>query len=151
MANFVQLFSIGIQAFSDPTVLLATFIGCVAGIIVGMIPGFTITMGVILVLPFTFGMSPLQGISTMVGVAVGGASGGLISATLIGIPGTPSSVATTFDGFPMARNGEPGRAIGLGTWASFRSSTPSTVGIRGRASRRLTASSFTATGRTSPR
>jgi putative tricarboxylic transport membrane protein len=74
---------------------------------------------VILVLPFTFGMTPLQGIATMMGVAVGGASGGLVSACLIGIPGTPSAVATTFDGFPMARKGEPGRALGLGTWASL--------------------------------
>lgn len=109
----------GLAAFLDPTVLLSTLIGVVAGIIVGLIPGFTITMGVILVLPFTFGMTPLQGIATMMGVAVGGASGGLISACLIGIPGTPSAVATTFDGFPMSRKGEPGRALGLGTWASL--------------------------------
>lgn len=109
----------GLGAFMQPAVLVSTLIGVIAGIIVGLIPGFTITMGVILVLPFTFGMTPLQGIATMMGVAVGGASGGLISACLIGIPGTPSAVATTFDGFPMARNGEPGRALGLGTWASL--------------------------------
>ena len=109
----------GLAAFLQPPVLISTLVGVVAGIIVGLIPGFTITMGVILVLPFTYGMSPLQGIATMMGVAVGGASGGLISACLIGIPGTPSAVATTFDGFPMARKGEPGRALGLGTWASL--------------------------------
>ncbi len=115
----IELLRDGVVAFFEPTILLSTLVGVVAGIIVGLIPGFTITMGVILVLPFTFGMSPLQGIATMMGVAVGGASGGLISACLIGIPGTPSSVATTFDGFPMARKGEPGRALGLGTWASL--------------------------------
>jgi putative tricarboxylic transport membrane protein len=115
----MDLFLSGLAAFLDPTILLSTLIGVTAGIIVGLIPGFTITMGVILVLPFTFGMSPLQGIATMMGVAVGGASGGLISAALIGIPGTPSAVATTFDAFPMARKGEPGRALGLGTWASL--------------------------------
>ena len=109
----------GLGAFLQPNVFLSTLVGVVAGIIVGLIPGFTITMGVILVLPFTFGMTPLQGIATMMGVAVGGASGGLISACLIGIPGTPSALATTFDGFPMARKGEPGRALGLGTWASL--------------------------------
>ena len=65
------------------------------------IPGFTIAMGVILTLPFTFGMSPIQGLATMMGVFVGGLSGGLMSGMLTGIPGTPSSVATTFDGFPM--------------------------------------------------
>ena len=109
----------GLQAITDPSILIATTVGVVAGIIAGLIPGFTILMGVILVLPFTYGMPALQGIATMMGVFVGGNSGGLISACLIGIPGTPSSVATTFDGFPMARNGEPGRALGLGTWASF--------------------------------
>jgi putative tricarboxylic transport membrane protein len=55
----------------------------------------------------------------MIGVFVGGESGGLVTASLIGIPGTPSAVATTFDGFPMAKKGEPGRAVWLGTWASF--------------------------------
>jgi len=109
----------GLGAFLQPNVFLSTLVGVVAGIVVGLIPGFTITMGVILVLPFTFGMTPLQGIATMMGVAVGGASGGLISACLIGIPGTPSAMATTFDGFPMSRKGEPGRALGLGTWASL--------------------------------
>lgn len=109
----------GLVAFLDPAVIVSTTIGVVAGIVAGLIPGFTATMAVILVLPFTFHMTPLQGIATMVGVAIGGASGGLISASLIGIPGTPQSVATTFDGFPMARRGEAGRALGLGTWASF--------------------------------
>ena len=115
----MDLLLAGLGAFLQPNVFLSTLAGVVAGIVVGLIPGFTITMGVILVLPFTFGMTPLQGIATMMGVAVGGASGGLISACLIGIPGTPSAIATTFDGFPMSRKGEPGRALGLGTWASL--------------------------------
>lgn len=109
----------GFAAAFQPSIMVLTLAGVIAGIVVGLIPGFTITMGVVLVLPFTFGMSPLEGVATMMGVAVGGASGGLISACLIGIPGTPSAVATTFDGFPMARKGEPGRALGLGTWASL--------------------------------
>lgn len=94
-------------------------IGATAGLISGAIPGFTIAMAVVLTLPFTFGMPPAQGIATMIGVFVGGLSGGLMSGILTGIPGTPSSVATTFDGFPMARRGEPGLALGLGVWASF--------------------------------
>jgi putative tricarboxylic transport membrane protein len=94
-------------------------IGTLAGLIGGALPGVTITMTIILVLPFTFGLDPLQGLAAMVGVYVGGESGGLVTASLIGIPGTPSAVATTFDGFPMAKAGQPGRAIWLGTWASF--------------------------------
>jgi putative tricarboxylic transport membrane protein len=55
----------------------------------------------------------------MVSVLVGGLSGGLMAGILTGIPGTPSSVATTFDGFPMARKGQPGLALGIGVWSSF--------------------------------
>jgi len=100
-------------------VLLLIAIGVTAGIIAGCIPGFTITMGVALTLPFTFGMEPIKGIATMMAVAVGGSSGGLISGCLLGIPGTPSSIATTFDGYPMSKNGEPGKALATGLWASF--------------------------------
>jgi len=102
-----------------PGILFSMTLGTVAGIVAGAIPGFTIAMAVILTLPFTFGMSPIHGLSTMLGVFVGGLSGGLISGTLLGIPGTPSSVATTFDAFPMARGGRPGLALGLGVWSSF--------------------------------
>jgi putative tricarboxylic transport membrane protein len=94
-------------------------LGVTAGLIAGAIPGFTIAMAVVLTLPFTFGMTATQGLSTMIGVLVGGLSGGLMAGMLTGIPGTPSSVATTFDGFPMARKGRPGLALGIGVWSSF--------------------------------
>jgi putative tricarboxylic transport membrane protein len=105
-------------ALLEPRTLFAMCAGIAAGVVGGAIPGITITMAIILTLPFTFGMPPLQGLATMIGVYVGGSAGGLISACLIGIPGTPSAIATTFDGFPMARKGEPGRAVWLGIWAS---------------------------------
>ncbi|EEE47974.1 tripartite tricarboxylate transporter permease [Roseibium alexandrii] len=107
--------------------LLFMLIGSVAGIIAAAIPGFTVTMAIVLTLPLTFTMEPLQGIAVMLSVYVGGYTGGLISAALLGIPGTPSSVATTFDAFPMARNGEPGRALSIGIWASFFGTMISTV------------------------
>ncbi len=94
-------------------------IGTTVGLVGGVLPGVTITMTIIIVLPFTFGLDPLAGLAAMIGVYVGGESGGLVTSSLLGIPGKPSAVATTFDGFPMARRGEPGRAIWLGTWASF--------------------------------
>ena len=98
--------------------LAPLLLGTLAGVIGGALPGVTITMTIILVLPFTFGLDPLQGLAAMTGVYVGGECGGLITACLIGIPGTPSAIATMFDGFPMARKGEPGRAVWLGVWAS---------------------------------
>jgi len=103
----------------QPDVLLSLVAGVVAGLVGGAIPGITITMTVILVLPFTFGMDPLQGLATLIGVYVGGESGGLIGATLLGIPGTASAIATTFDGHAMAKRGEPGRAVWLGIWAGL--------------------------------
>jgi putative tricarboxylic transport membrane protein len=110
---------LAVQDLATFQTLLLMTIGAMAGLIAGAIPGFTIAMAVVLTLPFTFGMEASQGIATMIGVYVGGLSGGLMSGILIGIPGTPSSVATTFDGFPMARNGDPGYALGLGVWSSF--------------------------------
>src|SRR5918999_5964064 len=95
--------------------LIGTAVGCVGG----ALPGITNTMTVIMVLPFTFGLEPLQGLSAMIGVYIGGETGGLIASCLLGIPGKPSSVATMFDGFPMSQKGEPGRALWLGIWASF--------------------------------
>src|SRR6185503_11716788 len=99
--------------------LVPLFIGSLIGVVGGALPGITITMTVIVVLPFTFGLEPLQGLACMIGVYVGGETGGLITSCLLGIPGKPSAVATTFDGFPMARKGEPGRALWLGIWASI--------------------------------
>ncbi|MFQ5566954.1 MAG: tripartite tricarboxylate transporter permease, partial [Paracoccaceae bacterium] len=99
--------------------ILLMIVGVGAGLLAGSIPGFTIAMAVVLTLPFTFAMPPEQGLAIMVSVLVGGLSGGLMAGILTGIPGTPSSVATTFDGFPMARKGEPGFALGLGVWSSF--------------------------------
>jgi putative tricarboxylic transport membrane protein len=98
--------------------LLPLFFGTLVGVVGGALPGVTITMAIIVTLPFTYGLDPLAGLATMTGVYVGGSAGGLITACLLGIPGTPSAIATTFDGFPMARNGEPGRAVWLGVWSS---------------------------------
>ncbi len=99
--------------------LLLILGGTVVGIVVGAIPGLTVTMGVALFLPVTFGMSPVEGISLLMGLYIGGTSGGLISAILLKIPGTPASIATTFDGHPMAQRGEAGKALGVGIVYSF--------------------------------
>ncbi|MBI2752943.1 MAG: tripartite tricarboxylate transporter permease [Betaproteobacteria bacterium] len=114
-----ELLLAGLINIAQAKYLLPLFFGTLAGVVGGALPGVTITMTIIVVLPFTFGLDPLQGLAAMTGVYVGGSAGGLITACLLGIPGTPSAIATTFDGFPMARKGEPGRAIWLGVWASF--------------------------------
>jgi len=99
--------------------LLAVFGGVVVGIIFGSIPGLTATMAVALCLPLTFGVAPVTALSLLVGLYIGGISGGLITAILLNIPGTPSSIATTFDGYPMASRGEGGKALGIAILFSF--------------------------------
>lgn len=99
--------------------ILLIFFGTALGIVFGAIPGLTATMAVVLCLPLTFGMEPLSAMALLVGLYIGGISGGLISAILLNVPGTPSSIATTFDGSPMAKHGEAGKALGIGIVASF--------------------------------
>lgn len=115
----LELLGSGLVTLLQWKYMLPLFMGTLAGVVGGALPGVTITMTIIVLLPFTYGLEPLAGLAAMTGVYVGGSAGGLITACLLGIPGTPSAIATTFDGFPMARNGAPGRAIWLGVWASF--------------------------------
>lgn len=110
------------QAFSlvfSPVCLGLILLGVIVGIIFGSIPGLSATMAVVLFLPMSFGMEPMNGISLLVGLYLGGISGGLISAILLKIPGTPSSISTVFDGGPMADKGEAGKALGVGILYSF--------------------------------
>lgn len=109
----------GLLSVLNLNCLLIIILGVTVGIIFGCIPGLTSTMGVALCLPITFSMSPINAISLLIAVYVGGTSGGLISAILLKIPGTPSSMATTFDGGPMADNGQAGKALGIGIFYSF--------------------------------
>ena len=110
----------GFQAiFSDPFAIGLLFFGVFLGIIFGCIPGLTAVLGVTLMIPFTYTMTPVQGLTLLVAIYVGGISGGLITATLINIPGTPSSIFTCYDGYPMAKGGKPGQALSIGVFASM--------------------------------
>ena len=102
----------------NPMCLFLIWAGTMIGIIFGSIPGLSATMAVVLFLPMTFSMEPTMGLALLVGLYMGGISGGLISAILLKIPGTPSSISTVFDGGPMAEKGEAGRALGVGILAS---------------------------------
>ena len=103
-ANFTTLFNVG----------WATLIG----IFVGALPGLTATMGVALLTTLTYKMVPEQAILVLISVYVGAIYGGSRSAILLNIPGTPANAATTLDGFPLARKGLAGEAMGLATSAS---------------------------------
>ena len=98
--------------------LLFLFVGTALGIVVGAIPGLTASMLIALTLPLTFHMDPVSAVTLLIGEYVGGISGGLIMAILLRMPGTPASIVTTFDGYPMAQKGLAERALALGIMAS---------------------------------
>ena len=89
------------------------------GIVFGAIPGLSATLGIALLLPVTFGLSTETSFVLLLAIWIGGVSGTFISAVLIGIPGSSSAIATCFDGFPMTKNGQASKALGIGMTASF--------------------------------
>ena len=102
-----------------PWPLFLCVIGTALGIIVGAIPGLSGAMLIALTLPLTFKMVPHDAMALLVSMYTGSITGGLVSAILLRIPGTPSNVITVFDGYAMAQKGQAGRALGLGIAASF--------------------------------
>ncbi len=108
-----------IQFLATPASLGLMALGTALGVIVGAVPGLTGAMLIALTLPLTFGMSGESALVLLVSMYVGSVSGGLITATLLRMPGTPASIMTTLDGYPLAKRGHPGRALGLGVSASF--------------------------------
>lgn len=104
---------------ASPISLAFMVAGVAIGIVFGSIPGLSASMAVALMLPLTFSMGPTLGMNMLVAVYIGGISGGCISAILLNMPGTASSIATTFDGHPMAMRGEAMKALGLAIFFSF--------------------------------
>jgi len=101
----------GVQGLLDPTVLIYLAAGGIVGLIFGLIPGLSGMTFLALLIPFTFGMEPLQAMTILLaGHAVVHTSGGL-TAVLLNVPGTSSNAATLIDGFPMAQQGMAGRAV----------------------------------------
>ncbi|WP_319562778.1 tripartite tricarboxylate transporter permease [Marispirochaeta sp.] len=99
--------------------LLMIFLGVTGGIMIGSLPGLTATMGVALLVPFTFGLPINQAMGMLLGIFSGAIYGGSISAILIRTPGTPAAAATLMDGYPLSVKGEAGRALSMSVFASF--------------------------------
>ena len=102
----------------DPINLLLCIGGLFAGVIFGALPGFSATMGVAVFVPFSYALEPQGALLLLSGVYCGGVYGGSIPAILLGIPGTPASVPTSFEGRAMTARGEAGRALALCTFSS---------------------------------
>jgi len=114
-----SMFGVGFSAIANPVAILLILIGSILGIFFGAVPGMTSSMGIALVLPVTYTMGIVDGMAILLGIYIGSISGGLITAILFNIPGTPASIATTFDGYPMTLKGQGGKALRVGMFYSF--------------------------------
>jgi len=101
----------GLLAVLDPTVLIWIVVGLLIGMLVGAFPGITSTMGVALASGFTLTLEPLQGLAILITIYVGATFGDRLPAILLNTPGTPASISSTFDGYPLAKQGKAGLAL----------------------------------------
>jgi putative tricarboxylic transport membrane protein len=111
----------GIEHLVDaltPFRLTLSLVGVICGTALGAIPGLTATMAIAVLVPLTFSMDPASALVLMGAIYTGAIYGGAYSAILLNTPGTPSAIATTFDGFPMAKRGDGDLAITLACLAS---------------------------------
>ncbi|HJQ56914.1 MAG TPA: tripartite tricarboxylate transporter permease [Vineibacter sp.] len=119
MLDSLSQFGAAFGTFMTPAALVNVVWAMFVGIIIGALPGLTATMGVALMTTLTFSMPPTDAIMVLVCVYVGAIYGGSRSAILLNIPGTPASACSTLDGFPLARQGMAGRAMGISTSGSW--------------------------------
>ena len=114
---------IGLETALSFQNLLMVVIGCFAGTIIGMLPGLGPMTAIALMIPITYGFEPATGLILMAGVYYGAVFGGSTSSILINAPGVPGTVATSFDGYPMAQQGKAGKALAIAAYSSFAGGT----------------------------
>lgn len=111
MEQLFELLMAFTRMFSQLDVILSIIVGTSVGLLLGAIPGLTSTVGIVLLIPFTFYMSPLAAISMVYSVHKGGTYGGSIPAILLNTPGTPAAACTQQDGYPLTQQGKQGKAL----------------------------------------
>src|SRR6184192_3071565 len=115
LVNLFHGFSVALQPFN----IMVMLVGIVLGVIIGVLPGLGGANGVAILLPLTFSMPPTSAIIMLSCIYWGALFGGAITSVLFNIPGEPWSVATTFDGYPLARQGLGGQALTAAFTSSF--------------------------------
>ena len=113
----------GFSVATEPQNLMFLFFGAVMGTIIGLLPGIGASTGIAILLPVTYGMTPVTALIMLAGIYYGAMYGNTASAVLINTPGTSSAAMTTVDGYPMARNGRAGAALAISAIASFIAGT----------------------------
>jgi putative tricarboxylic transport membrane protein len=117
----------GLATALAPVNLFMVLLGCLAGTVIGMIPGLGPITAIALLIPLTYQLEPASALILMAGVYYGAVFGGSTSSILINAPGESSSVATMFDGHPLARQGKAGKALAIAAYASFAGGTGGAV------------------------
>jgi len=123
--NIVMGFSVAFQWYN----LLFCFVGVLIGTLIGVLPGLGPVGTMAILLPITFGISPVTAIVMLAGIYYGAQYGGSTTSILVGIPGEASSVVTTLDGYEMAKQGRAGPALGIAAFGSFIAGTLGIVGL----------------------
>jgi putative tricarboxylic transport membrane protein len=108
----------GLSALGDPMVLLGVVAGTVIGMLIGCFPGVGATTSVAIASAFTITMSPVQGLAVLLGIYMAACFGDRVPAILVNTPGTPASIASTLDGYPLAKQGKAGLALGISALGS---------------------------------
>src|SRR4029079_7293013 len=106
-------------ALMEPHRLMFLGLGCMMGLVLGIVPGIGGLTGTAMLLPFTFAMDPYSAFALLLGLGATTATGDPIPAILFGVPGGAASAATVLDGFPMAKRGEAGRALSAAYMSSM--------------------------------
>jgi putative tricarboxylic transport membrane protein len=119
MESIFHNLSIGLDAALTLTNITWVFIGGLLGTIIGMLPGLGPATGVAILIPITYGMNPTTALITMAAIYYGAMFGGSRASIMINTPGDASAIVSCFDGYPMTKNGEAGKALAISAIASF--------------------------------
>lgn len=125
--NLLTNLAHGFSILADPAVILYSLLGVMAGVIIGALPGLGPSVGIAVLLPMCYGLNPVCALCMLCGIYYGAMYGGSITAILINTPGDSAAVMTTLDGYPLARKGEAGKALGMACLASVIGGTVSVV------------------------
>ncbi len=119
MLESLHFLALGMHQAFTLTNIFWVFIGGFLGTIIGMLPGLGPATGVAVLIPLTYGMDPTTALITMAGIYYGAMYGGSRASILINTPGDSGAIVSCWDGYPMARNGQAGKALAISAWASF--------------------------------
>ena len=127
MGEAFQYMLAALQEICTPLGLLYVVGGTLAGVILGAIPGLGSSTLMVVLLPISYKLDINLAMALFISIVIGGMSGGCIGSILLGIPGTSSSICTTYDGYAFTKRGEPSRALSNAVFANFLGNVPSVL------------------------